>query len=53
MKIEGVRITKFFVQDFDLVIRGIQRICSLLEVLLAGNWKVKAVWGKKRTAWEN
>ena len=47
MKIEGVRNTKFFVQVFDLVIRGIQRICSSLKVLLAGNWKVKAVGGKK------
>ena len=47
MKIEGVRKTKFFVQDFDLIIRGIQRICSSLEVLLAENWKVRAVGEKK------
>ena len=38
MKIEGVRKTKFFMQDFDLVIKGTQRIFSSLEVLLAGNW---------------
>ena len=42
-------------QDFDLVIRGTQRIFSSLEVLLAGNWvllraageNVRAAGGKK------
>lgn len=38
MKIEGVRKTKFFMPDFDLVIGGTQRIFSSLEVLLAGKW---------------
>ena len=44
MKIEGVRKTKFFTQDFELVIRGTQRICSSLEVLL-GTGFYNSCWG--------